>query len=106
MEFDQLMASGSLLIAFVSLISTTLIRIKSDAKDEKSLSMKMDFQTQILEETRDCVESIEGRVNDMDTRIAKLENSSETLFRKVDHNSERIDKIEDRFIVHNMGGTD
>ena len=33
MEFDQLMASGSLLIAFVSLISTTVIRIKSDAKD-------------------------------------------------------------------------
>ena len=106
MEFDQLMASGSLLIAFVSLISTTLIRIKSDAKDEKSLSMKMDFQTQILEETRDCVKSIEGRVNDMDTRIAKLENSSDTLFRKVDRNSDRIDKIEDRFIVHNMGGTD
>ena len=106
MEFDQLMASGSLLIAFVSLISTTVIRIKSDAKDEKSLSMKMDFQTQILEETRDCVKSIEGRVNDMDTRIAKLENSSETLFRKVNHNSDRIDKIEDRFIVHNMGGTD
>lgn len=106
MEFDQLMASGSLLIAFVSLISTTLIRIKSDAKDERSLSMKMDFQTQILEETRDCVKSIEGRVNDMDTRIAKLENSSETLFCKVNHNSDRIDKIEDRFIVHNMGGTD
>ena len=106
MDFDQLMASGSLLIAFVSLISTTLIRIKTDAKDEKSLSMKMDFQTQILEETRDCVKSIEGRVNDMDTRIAKLENSSETLFRKVNHNSERIDKIEDRFIVLNMGGTD
>lgn len=106
MEFDQLMASGSLLIAFVSLISTTLIRIKSDAKDERSLSMKMDFQTQILEETRDCVKSIEGRVNDMDTRIAKLENSSETLFRKVNHNSDRIDKIEDRFIVLNMGGTD
>lgn len=106
MEFDQIMASGSLLIAFVSLISTTVIRIKSDAKDEKSLSMKMDFQTQILEETRDCVKSIENRVNDMDTRIAKLENSSETLFRKVDRNSERIDKIEDRFIVHNMGGTD
>ena len=106
MEFDQIRASGSLLIAFVSLISTTLIRIKSDAKDEKSLSMKMDFQTQILEETRDCVKSIEGRVNDMDTRIAKLENSSVTLFRKVDRNSERIDKIEDRFIVHNMGGTD
>ena len=106
MEFDQIMASGSLLIAFVSLISTTVIRIKSDAKDEKSLSMKMDFQTQILEETRDCVKSIEGRVNDMDTRIAKLENSSETLFRKVDRNSDRIDKIEDRFIVHNMGGTD
>ena len=106
MDFDQLMASGSLLIAFVSLISTTLIRIKSDAKDEKSLSMKMDFQTQILEETRDCVKSIEGRVNDMDTRIAKLENSSETLFRKVNHNSDRIDKIEDRFIVLNMGGTD
>lgn len=106
MEFDQLMASGSLLIAFVSLISTTVIRIKSDAKDEKSLSMKMDFQTQILEETRDCVKSIEGRVNDMDTRIAKLESSSEMLFRKVNHNSERIDKIEDRFIMHNMGGTD
>ena len=106
MEFDQIMASGSLLIAFVSLISTTLIRIKSDAKDEKSLSMKMDFQTQILEETRDCVKSIEGRVNDMDTRIAKLESSSETLFRKVNHNADRIDKIEDRFIVHNMGGTD
>lgn len=106
MEFDQLMASGSLLIAFVSLVSTTIIRIKSDAKDERSLSMKMDFQTQILEETRDCVKSIENRVNDMDTRIAKLENSSETLFRKVDRNSERIDKIEDRFIVHNMGGTD
>lgn len=106
MEFDQLMASGSLLIAFVSLISTTLIRIKSDAKDEKSLSMKMDFQTQILEETRDCVKSIEGRVNDMDTRIAKLESSSETLFRKVNHNSDRIDKIEDRFIALNMGGTD
>lgn len=106
MEFDQLMASGSLLIAFVSLISTTVIRIKSDAKDEKSLSMKMDFQTQILEETRDCVKSIEGRVNDMDTRIAKLESSSETLFRKVNHNSDRIDKIEDRFIALNMGGTD
>ena len=106
MEFDQLMASGSLLIAFVSLISTTVIRIKSDAKDEKSLSMKMDFQTQILEETIDCVKSIEGRVNDMDTRIAKLESSSETLFHKVNRNSERIDKIEDRLIVHNMGGTD
>ena len=52
------------------------------------------------------MKSIEGRVNDMDTRIAKLESSSETLFRKVDRNSERIDKIEDRFIVHNMGGTD
>ena len=68
--------------------------------------MKIDFQTQILEETRDCVKSIENRVNDMDTRIAKLESSSETLFHKVDRNSERIDKIEDRFIGLNMGGTD
>lgn len=106
MEFDQMMAAGSLLIAFASLISTTLIRIRSDAKDERSLSMKMDFQTQILEETRDCVKSIENRVNDMDTRIAKLENSSETLFHKVNRNTDRIDKIEDRFINLKMEGTD
>lgn len=106
MEFDQMMAAGSLMIAFASLISTTLIRIRSDAKDERSLSMKMDFQTQILEETRDCVKSIENRVNDMDTRIAKLENSSETLFHKVNRNTDRIDKIEDRFINLKMEGTD
>lgn len=106
MEFDQMMAAGSLLIAFASLASTTLIRIRSDAKDERSLSMKMDFQTQILEETRDCVKSIENRVNDMDTRIAKLENSSETLFHKVNRNTDRIDKIEDRFIDFKTGGTD
>lgn len=106
MEFDQMMAAGSLLIAFASLVSTTLIRIRSDAKDERSLSMKMDFQTQILEETRDCVKSIENRVNDMDTRIAKLENSSETLFHKVNRNTDRIDKIEDRFINLKMEGTD
>lgn len=106
MEFDQMMAAGSLLIAFASLASTTLIRIRSDAKDERSLSMKMDFQTQILEETRDCVKSIENRVNDMDTRIAKLENSSETLFHKVNRNTDRIDKIEDRFINFKMEGTD
>lgn len=106
MEFDQMMAAGSLMIAFASLISTTLIRIRSDAKDERSLSMKMDFQTQILEETRDCVKSIENRVNDMDTRIAKLENSSETLFHKVNRNTDRIDKIEDRFINFKMEGTD
>lgn len=106
MEFDQMMAAGSLLIAFASLVSTTLIRIRSDAKDERSLSMKMDFQTQILEETRDCVKSIENRVNDMDTRIAKLENSSETLFHKVNRNTDRIDKIEDRFINLKTSGTD
>lgn len=106
MEFDQMMAAGSLLIAFASLASTTLIRIRSDAKDERSLSMKMDFQTQILEETRDCVKSIENRVNDMDTRIAKLENSSETLFHKVNRNTDRIDKIEDRFIDFKTSGTD
>lgn len=106
MEFDQMMAAGSLMIAFASLISTTLIRIRSDAKDERSLSMKMDFQTQILEETRDCVKSIENRVNDMDTRIAKLENSSDTLFHKVNRNTDRIDKIEDRFINFKMEGTD
>ena len=106
MEFDQMMAAGSLLVAFASLASTTLIRIRSDAKDERSLSMKMDFQTQILEETRDCVKSIENRVNDMDTRIAKLENSSDTLFHKVSRNTDRIDKIEDRFINFKMEGTD
>lgn len=106
MEFDQMMAAGSLLIAFASLVSTTLIRIRSDAKDERSLSMKMDFQTQILEETRDCVKSIENRVNDMDTRVARLESSSETLFRKVNRNTDRIEKIEDRFIDFKMEGTD
>lgn len=106
MGFDQMMAAGSLFIAFASLVSTTLIRIRSDAKDERSLSMKMDFQTQILEETRDCVKSIENRVNDMDTRIAKLENSSETLFRKVNRNTDRIDKIEDRFIDFKTSGTE
>lgn len=106
MAFDQMMAAGSLLIAFASLVSTTLIRIRSDAKDERSLSMKMDFQTQILEETRDCVKSIENRVNDMDTRIAKLETSSETLFRKVNRNTDRIDKIEDRFIDFKTSGTE
>lgn len=106
MAFDQMMAAGSLFIAFASLVSTTLIRIRSDAKDERSLSMKMDFQTQILEETRDCVKSIENRVNDMDTRIAKLENSSETLFSKVNRNTDRIDKIEDRFIDFKTSGTE
>lgn len=106
MEFDQMIAAGSLLIAFASLVSTTLIRIRSDAKDERSLSMKMDFQTQILEETRDCVKSIENRVNDMDTRVARLESSSETLFRKVNRNTDRIEKIEDRFIDFKMEGTD
>lgn len=106
MAFDQMMAAGSLFIAFASLVSTTLIRIRSDAKDERSLSMKMDFQTQILEETRDCVKSIENRVNDMDTRIAKLETSSETLFRKVNRNTDRIDKIEDRFIDFKTSGTE
>lgn len=106
MGFDQMMAAGSLFIAFASLVSTTLIRIRSDAKDERSLSMKMDFQTQILEETRDCVKSIENRVNDMDARIVKLENSSETLFRKVNRNTDRIDKIEDRFIDFKTSGTE
>ena len=92
MEFSQLVALGSLIIAAISLIVGFVARNKQAASRDQRIEDKLDSQGEMMRDVKTVVDKLDGKTDDHSVRIARIEGEVDNIYRRVDRLEGRCER--------------
>ena len=92
MEFNQLIALGSLAIAAISLIVGFVARNKQAASRDQRIEDKLDSQGEMMRDVKSVVDKLDGKTDDHSVRIARIEGEVDNIYRRVDRLEGRCER--------------
>ncbi len=92
MDFNQLVALGSLIIAAISLIVGFVARNKQAASRDQRIEDKLDAQGDTMKDVKAVVDKLDGKTDDHSVRIARIEGEVDNIYRRVDRLEGRCER--------------
>lgn len=84
MEFSQLVALCSLIVAAIALIVSFIERGKAAVSRDQQIVDKLDNQTEMVSEVKTTVDKLDGKMDNHSERIAKIESEQGNIYRRLD----------------------
>lgn len=98
LNFAELVTLGSLLVAFSALVLNASKSARADHERDQAVRDKLEQIKDNTEETRRMLREVDRKIDDHGTRIARLEERTDTLF-------QRVDRVETTLDSEKIGGT-